>query len=89
MKGVSFTQETIQLRQGNTVMFTSNGVPEMKNTYKVQFTEERIKSEINSIAGGVYDLKEIVDSFEEKLDRFRENEPVEQDTTILAFRYFG
>ena len=89
MKGVTFTQETVKLSQGNTLIFTSYGVPEMRNRYGERFNESGLKEEINSIAGQYYTLEEMIGELEKRLEKFRQGEPVELDTTILGFRYFG
>ena len=89
MRSVSFTQKTIQLQQGNTLILTSHGVSEMRNNAGEHFTGKRLESEINAIASEEYELKEIIGELESRLDNFRQERPTELDTTIIGFRYFG
>ncbi len=89
MRGISFTQETLKLQQGISVFFSSYGVSEMKNADGAKFTIERLRSEINSISDSLYDLKEMTDELENRLNRFRGKASVEIDTATCTFRYFG
>ena len=89
MRSVSFAQKTVQLQQGNSLILMSHGVPEMKNKSGAVFTEQRVEEEINRISAEKYYLKDMTDSLEDALARFREGRSIELDTTILGFRYFG
>lgn len=89
MHGVSFSQNTIHLSQGNTIFLTSYGVPEMKNNDDEKFTQSRLVNEINDISKQHYQLTEMTDELEMRLDAFRMGREIELDTTILGFRYFG
>ena len=61
----------------------------MKNKSGAVFTEQRVEEEINRISAEKYYLKDMTDSLEDALARFREGRSIELDTTILGFRYFG
>ncbi len=89
MKGISFDQETIKLTQGSTLIFTSYGVPEMKNKLGDRFTEIGLRDEVNDIAGKFYSLEYMINELDIRLENFRKDAPIELDTTILGFRYFG
>ena len=89
MKGVSFRQYSMSLNQGNTMFFTSYGVPYMKNAQGEKYSESRLVSEINDISSLDYPLDKMIGELERRLDNFRGGTATELDTTILGFRYFG
>ncbi|MBE6559985.1 MAG: HAMP domain-containing protein [Ruminococcaceae bacterium] len=89
MPGVSFTQDTRRLSQGNTILLMSGGVPKMKNENGLEFTNAYVQSGINMIAAREYDLKAMTELLEHMLDGFRGNAELEADTSLLLFRYFG
>ena len=89
MRSVSFAQEQMTLSQGSTLIFTSYGVSEMKNSEGERFTSERLTDEINRIASEKFSLSEMTDELEKSLDRFRGDVQSELDTTVVGFRYFG
>lgn len=89
MPNVSFTQETVRLSQGNSLIMMSNGVPEMKSENGMEFSEAYVGSEINRIAASEYELKEIVDRLENALEEHRGAAVPESDTSVIAFRYLG
>ncbi|MBE6611250.1 MAG: HAMP domain-containing protein [Ruminococcaceae bacterium] len=89
MPNVSFTQERVRLSQGNMLLLTSEGVSGMKNENGLEFTTAYLESEINSIAGKIYDLREMVDALEDTLTAFRGEAELEADTSVLLFRYLG
>ena len=89
MRSVSFEQKTVQLHQGNTIILTSHGVAEMKNSDGENFSRKRIEYEVNRIASQKYCLEDMIAELEFKLDSFRCSRPNELDTTIVGFRYFG
>ena len=71
------------------LVFTSYGVPEMKNENGENFSESRLAETINEISAHTYELDRVVFELEECLEKFRYTEPAKNDTTIAAFRYFG
>ncbi len=87
MPNISFSPETIRLSQGNSIIFMSNGVPEMENENGVEFSETKVKSEINRIASSKYALKDITEELEDSLEYFRGDAQPESDTSLIAFRY--
>ena len=89
MRGVTFEQNTIQLWQGNTVLFTSYGVSEMINPKGEKYTIQRLQDTVNRISSNLYELDKIIERLEQNLDNFRQDAPVTMDTAILGFRYFG
>ncbi len=89
MRSVSFEQEQMTLSQGSSIILTSYGVPEMKNSEGERFTAERIQNEINDIASSKYYLNEMIDELEARLDSFKGGADSELDTTVIGFRYFG
>ncbi len=89
MRSVSFTQKTLQLQQGNTLILTSHGVPDMRNSSGEVFTGQRLEDEINRISSEEYHLNDMIRSLENDLEQFRQGRSIELDTTILGFRYFG
>ncbi len=89
MPNISFSPETIRLSQGNSIIFMSNGVPEMENENGVEFSETKVKSEINRIASGKYALGDITKELEDSLEFFRGDAQPESDTSLIAFRYLG
>ncbi len=89
MPNISFKQETLRLSQGNMLLLTSCGVPEMKNANGLEFTTAYVESEINTIASREYDLKTMIDLLENTLTSFRGDAELEADTSMLLFRYLG
>ena len=89
MRGVSFTQKTVQLQQGNSLIITSHGVSEMRNRGGEIFTGQRLVEEVNRLSSTQYYLNDIIGGLEERLEQFRQDRAIELDTTILGFRYFG
>jgi len=89
MPGVSFTQETRHLSQGNMLLMMSNGVPGMKNESGVEFTTSYVQSGIDEITAQVYDLREMTDRLESMLTDFRGSAELEADTSMILLRYFG
>lgn len=89
MRSVSFTQKTIQLQQGNSLILTSHGISEMRNSSGAIFTEQGLEDEINRISSEEYYFNDVICKLEERLEEFRQDRAIELDTTILGFRYFG
>ena len=89
MPGVSFTQETRHLSQGNMLLMMSNGVPGMKNESGLEFTNSYVQSGINEITTKAYDLREMTEQLENMLADFRGNAELEADTSMILLRYFG
>lgn len=89
MPGISFTQESVRLTQGNMVMLMSHGVPDMKNEKGMEFTSPYVEAGINMIAAREYDLHKMSDLFDNMLANFRGNAELESDTSTILFRYFG
>ncbi len=89
MRSVSFTQKTVQLQQGNSLILTSHGISEMRNSSGEVFTGQRLEDEINRISSENYYLNDMIGSLENTLEQFRQGRSIELDTTILGFRYFG
>lgn len=89
MIGISYSQETVRLSQGNSVIMMSGGVPEMFNENGVEFGETKVEAEINGITAREYALRNITEELENSLDKFRGAARLESDTSLIAFRYFG
>ena len=89
MRSVSFTQKTVQLQQGNSLIIASHGVSEMRNKGGEIFTGQRLEDEINRISAEKYYLNDMIGGLEDSLEQFRQDRAIELDTTILGFRYFG
>ena len=89
MRGVSFMEHTIQLCQGNMLVFTSYGVPEMKDDNGKNFSESRLAETINEISTHTYELDREVFELEECLAKYRGTKDPDADTTIAVLRYFG
>jgi len=89
MPGVSFTQDTRRLSQGNTILLMSGGVPKMKNENGLEFTTAYVQSGINLVSSREYDLKAMTDMLEYMLESFRGKAELEADTSMILFRYFG
>ncbi len=89
MPNVTFSQESVSLSQGDTVMLMSKGVPQMCDINGMEFTTAYVQEGISYIAKKHYDLKEIIDTLEDALERFRRGAALNADTSMLIFRYFG
>ena len=89
MRGIAFEQQTIQLSQGSTVLFTSYGVTEMSNDNGKKYGLERLVGRMNSISGSVYALNDTLKALEDDLEKYRGSAEVSMDTAVVAFRYFG
>ena len=89
MPGISFQQHTIRLCQGSTVLFTSYGVSEMRAPDGEDYSMQRLLNSVNCISAETYELDRIIAQIEDDLERFRNDAPIQRDTTILGFRYFG
>ena len=89
MRGVSFEQNTIQLYQGSTVLFTSFGVTEMSGQNGTLYGYDRLVDVMNRISGNVYALNDTINELEKDLDAFGDSSARSHDTAILGFRYFG
>ena len=89
MRGVSFTEQTIQLCQGNMLVFTSEGVPEMKNESGSIYSEAKLTWTLNEISAHTYELDRMVFELEESLEKFRGTREPDTDTAVAVFRYFG
>lgn len=89
MIGISYSQETTRLSQGNSVIMMSGGVPETFNENGVEFGETKVESEINGITAREYALRNITEELENSLDKFRGTARLESDTSLIMFRYFG
>ena len=89
MKNVSFTQKTLELQQGYTLLLTSHGVCEMRNAEGERFTMHRLEESVNRIAKEKVAMNEMIGELEQYLNQFRQGRPTELDTTILGFRYLG
>ena len=61
----------------------------MKNKLGDRFTEIGLRDEVNDIAGKFYSLEYMINELDIRLENFRKDAPIELDTTILGFRYFG
>lgn len=89
MRGITFEQNSIQLYQGSTVLFTSFGISDMSDSKGRKYSIDRLIQVMNDISGNVYALNETVEQLENDLEKFRGDTPVSMDTAILTFRYFG
>jgi len=89
MPNLSFTQQTLQLSQGNMLLLMSGGVPGMKNENGLEFTTAYVQSGINLVSSREYDLKAMTDMLEYMLESFRGKAELEADTSMILFRYFG
>ena len=89
MHGVAFQQNTLNLSQGSTVLLTSYGVSETVGTNGIEYSMQQLLKNVNTVAGGVYELDGIINGVESDLDKFRGETPITKDMAILGFRYFG
>ena len=89
MHGVAFRQNTLNLSQGSTVLFTSYGVSETVGSNGSDYSMQRLLKNVNDLTRDVYELDKIIYGVENDLDNFRGDTPLKNDTAILGFRYFG
>lgn len=89
MENVPYWQQSIQLVQGDLLLFYTQGVPNTSDARGNEYTETYLNQYVDDLVKQEFTLKGIVDGIERDLERFAGDSPQRQDRTLLAIRYFG
>ena len=89
LKNVNYPQETCHLKQGEAVLLYTEGIAIQKDEKGYDYTDVSVLSSWNYYMKQEYSLNSIVDSMFGALKEHANEAEIQQDQTILCFRYNG
>lgn len=82
-----FKEAKIQLLPGDSVIFYTDGVTELKNSEERAWGERRLLKAIGSQVGQGADVRTMVEGALSSLNEFRQQQPLEDDVTLVICQY--
>ncbi|MCH5264629.1 MAG: SpoIIE family protein phosphatase [Lachnospiraceae bacterium] len=89
MGNMPYTQQTVQLAQGDMLFLYTKGIPETVDDKGNEYTEGCLQEQLNGLVGHEYQLDGLLGGINRELEQFSGDTPQKQDGTMLVFRYFG
>ncbi len=86
-ENINYHEHEFELDPGDTIFVYTDGVPEATNTEMKQFGTDRMIEALNTVPE--QDPKKLIDTVTAAIDDFVKEAPQFDDTTMLAFCYFG
>ncbi|MBR3770954.1 MAG: serine/threonine-protein phosphatase [Clostridium sp.] len=89
LKNVNYAQQTCYLKQGEAVLLYTAGVAAQKDEKGYEYLDESVKELWNTYMKKEYSLPLIIEGMYGEFSEFAKGVPIEQDQTLLCFRYNG
>lgn len=87
MEEAPYRRETLRLEPGESLFLYTDGVTEAMNPADVLFGDDRLREELQTLAGGGPDS--IATAIMEQVKEFASGAPQSDDITVMAVRYKG